>query len=310
MNSGEHRSYCFGSLVLDLRRGALVAADGTDMPLRAKSFALLRLLVENAGSLVARETVMETLWPNIYVTDDNITQCIVDIRRALGTEQRQMLRTINRRGYLFLASVTPHRSLRPPEDDRVDESRTPEGERLLPAPTVRAADRPSIAVLAFANLSGDPRREYFSDGVADDLITELARDRSLFVVARTSSFSYKGRLVDVKRIARELDVRYVIDGSVRRDRGRLRVTARLVDAETGGHLWAERFDRDLSNFFAVQDRIISAMVAAIDSAIGKVERMRAGKRTAEGLDAWQAWQAWQRVAQGGWEAAEAAFRHR
>ena len=144
-----------------------------------------------------------------------------------------------------------------------------------------APDRPSIAVLAFANLSGDPQQEYFSDGVADDLITELARNRSLFVVAQTSSFSYKGRLVDVKKMARELGVRYVVDGSVRRDCDRLRVTARLIDAQTGGHLWAERFDRDLSDFFAIQDQIISAMVAAIDPAIGRFERLRNRHKTWE-----------------------------
>ena len=104
--------------------------------------------------------------------------------------------------------------------------------------------KPSIAVLAFTNMSGDPEQEYFSDGIADDIITELSRSRSLFVIARNSSFTYKGRAVDVKQVARELGVRYVVEGGVRRSGGRVRVTAQLVDAETGNHIWAERYDRD------------------------------------------------------------------
>ena len=116
-------------------------------------------------------------------------------------------------------------------------------------------DKPSIAVLAFTNMSGDPEQEYFSDGIADDIITELSRSRSLFVIARNSSFTYKGRAVDVKQVARELGVRYVVEGSVRRSGSRIRVTAQLIDAETGNHIWAERYDRALEDVFAVQDEI-------------------------------------------------------
>ena len=118
-------------------------------------------------------------------------------------------------------------------------------------------DKPSIAVLAFTNMSGDPEQEYFSDGIADDIITELSRSRSLFVIARNSSFTYKGRAVDIKQVARELGVRYVLEGSVRRSGGRVRVVAQLIDAETGNHIWAERYDRALEDVFAVQDEITS-----------------------------------------------------
>ena len=123
------------------------------------------------------------------------------------------------------------------------------------APALPLPDKPSIAVLAFANMSGDPEQEYFSDGIAEDIITLLSRSRSLFVIARNSSFTYKGRAVDVKQIARELGVRYVLEGSVRRGGNRVRVSAQLIDAETGNHIWAERYDRDFADVFAVQDEI-------------------------------------------------------
>ena len=128
-------------------------------------------------------------------------------------------------------------------------------------------DKPSIAVLAFTNMSGDPDQEYFSDGIAEDIITELSRSRSLFVIARNSSFTYKGHAVDVKQVARELGVRYVVEGSVRRSGGRVRVTAQLIDAETGNHIWAERYDRDIEEVFAVQDEITTAVANAIIPAI-------------------------------------------
>jgi adenylate cyclase len=150
--------------------------------------------------------------------------------------------------------------------------------------------KPSIAVLAFTNMSGDQEQEYFSDGVADDIITELSRGRSLFVIARNSSFTYKGRAVDVKQVARELGVRYVVDGGVRRSGGRVRVTAQLVDAETGNHIWAERYDRDVSEVFAVQDEITAAIVAAVLPAVSDVEQRRALRRPPESLGAWEAYQ--------------------
>ncbi len=123
--------------------------------------------------------------------------------------------------------------------------------------------KPSIAVLAFANMSGDLEQEYFSDGIADDIITELSRSRLLFVIARNSSFSYKGRAVDVRQVARELGVRYVLEGSVRRGGERVRVSAQLIDADAGIHVWAERYDRKLTDVFAVQDEITDAVTIAI-----------------------------------------------
>ncbi len=150
--------------------------------------------------------------------------------------------------------------------------------------------KPSIAVLAFTNMSGDPEQEYFSDGIADDIITELSRSHSLFVIARNSSFTYRGLSIDIKQVARELGVRYVLEGSVRRSGAQVRVGARLVDAETGNHIWAERYDRALQDVFAVQDEITAAVVAAIHPAVADAEQRRALRRPPESLGAWQGYQ--------------------
>ena len=150
--------------------------------------------------------------------------------------------------------------------------------------------KPSIAVLAFANMSGDPEQEYFSDGIADDIITELSRSRSLFVIARNSSFAYRGQSIDVRQIARELGVRYVLEGSVRRSVGRVRVTAQLIEAESGNHIWAERYDRDISEVFAVQDEIAAAVASAIIPAVSDLEQQRALRKPPESLGAWEAYQ--------------------
>ena len=156
--------------------------------------------------------------------------------------------------------------------------------------TLPLPGRPSIAVLAFTNMSGDPEQEYFSDGIADDIITELSRNRALFVIARNSSFSYKGSAIDVKQVGHELGVRYVLEGSVRRGGQRIRVTAQLIDAETGNHVWAERYDRDLADVFAVQDEITLAVTRAIGPAVSQAERRRALRKPPESLGAWEAYQ--------------------
>jgi adenylate cyclase len=149
--------------------------------------------------------------------------------------------------------------------------------------------KPSIAVLAFTNMSGDSDQEYFSDGIADDINTELSRSHSLFVIARSSSFTYKGRAVDVKQVARELGVRYVVEGSVRRSGSRIRVTAQLIDGETANHIWAERYDRALDDVFAIQDEITDAVITAILPAVTDAEQRRARRKHPESLDAWEAY---------------------
>ena len=183
---------------------------------------------------------------------------------------------MHRRGYRFVGKLAEARP------------------RLPSTPTLRALplpDRPSIAVLPFANMSEDPDQEHFADGISEDLITDLSRIRWLFVIARNSTFVYKNRAVDVKQVARELGVRYVLEGSVRRAGNRIRISAQLVDAITGGHHWAERYDRELGDIFAVQDEITRNVVAAIEPRLLAAEGVRALSRSPDDLGAWEWWHA-------------------
>ncbi len=167
---------------------------------------------------------------------------------------------------------------------------TPKATPSVGAPLLALPDKPSIAVLPFANMSNDPEQEFFADGIAEDIITALSRYPSLFVIARNSCFTYKGRAVDVKQVGRELGVRYVLEGSLRKAGNRIRVTAQLVEAETGNHVWAERYDRDLADIFAVQDEITEAVTIAIAPAIAEAEQQRAMRKPPGSLDAWAAYQ--------------------
>jgi adenylate cyclase len=151
-------------------------------------------------------------------------------------------------------------------------------------------DKPSIAVLPFQNMSGDPEQEYFADGVVEDIITALSRFRSLFVIARNSSFTYKGKAVDVRQAGRELGVRYVLEGSIRKASNRMRITAQLIDATSGAHVWADRYDRDLSDIFAVQDEITASVAAIIEPALADAEQQRVLRKPPDSLDAWEAYQ--------------------
>jgi len=154
-------------------------------------------------------------------------------------------------------------------------------------PALALPDKPSIAVLPFQNMSADPEQEYFADGMVEDIITELSRIRWLFVIARNSTFTYKGHAVAVKQVARELGVRYVLEGSVRKGGERVRVTAQMIDATSGAHIWAERYDRDLSDIFAVQDEITASVAGVIEPALAEAEQQRVLRKPPERLDAWK-----------------------
>jgi adenylate cyclase len=157
-------------------------------------------------------------------------------------------------------------------------------------PALALPDKPSVAVLPFQNMSGDPEQEYFADGMVEEIITALSRIRWLFVIARNSSFTYKGRTVDIKQVGRELGVRYVLEGSVRKGGNRVRITAQLIDAITGTHVWADRYDRDLSDIFAVQDEITASVAGAIEPALAEAEQQRVLRKPPKSLDAWEAYQ--------------------
>jgi adenylate cyclase len=167
---------------------------------------------------------------------------------------------------------------------------TPKKTAIEAAQPLALPDKPSIAVLPFQNMSGDPEQEYFADGMVEDIITALSRFRSLFVIARNSSFIYKGKAVDVKQTGRELGVRYVLEGSVRRGGNRMRITAQLIDATSGAHVWADRYDRDLSDVFAVQDEITASVAAIIEPALADAEQQRVLRKSPDSLDAWEAYQ--------------------
>jgi adenylate cyclase len=229
------------------------------------------------GLILAATGVAPEHWFAELVHEAHLPADILHLWSA-GIDPRLVLMVL---GVTMIAGDIVWRRVRP----RTLPTAPPPDTGALPLP-----DRPSIAVLAFDNLSGDPEQEYFSDGVADDIITELSRNRSLFVIARNSGFTYKGHAVDVKRVGRELGVRYVVEGSVRRDGTRIRIAAQLIDAETGNHIWAERYDRDLADLFTVQDEITRAMVVAIDPAISHAERERAMRKSPDTLSAWEAWQ--------------------
>jgi TolB-like protein len=275
MRSEIPSTYQFDRFVLDLDRGVLLA-DGAECALRPKSFAFLRHLLENAGRLVDRDEIMHVIWPGVFVTDDSIAQCVRDIRRALGDSEQRLLRTMTRRGYLLTAEVA-HNS-KPPS------GRPPAvTEPLHPvASQAPVPNKPSIAVLPFQNMSGDPEQEYFVDGMVEEITTALSRIRWLFVVARNSTFTYKGQAVDVRQVGRELGVRYVLEGSVRKASGRVRITAQLVEAETGAHLWGDRFDGSLEDVFELQDQVASSVAGVIEPALHAAEIARsAGRPTAD-----------------------------
>ena len=273
MDTGtDVKVYHFDGFVLDLTRGLLLAAGGQPVQLRHKSFELLRLFVTNAGRLLDRDSINQAIWSDVIVNDDSITQCVRDIRRALGDEAQVIVRTVPRRGYIFTAKAIAGQS-------------PPEGQPTPPLP-----DRPSIAVLPFQNMSGDREQEYFADGIVEDIITALSRTRWLFVIARNSSFVFKDRAVDVKQVGRDLGVRYVLEGSVRKAANRVRVTAQLVNAAAGAHVWAERYDRDLSDIFAVQDEITASVAGVIEPALAEAEQQRVLRKLPERLDAWEACQ--------------------
>jgi TolB-like protein len=276
MEADQKAIYRFDRFTLDLVRGMLFADDGAELSLRPKSFALLHHFVTNSGRLVDRDEMMEAVWPGVFVTDDSIAQCITEIRRALGGDGQRLLRTIPRRGYRLAVSVSTA--------DSADVTEAPE---LAPLSSAAPADPPMIAVLPFQNMSGDPDQEYFADGMVEEIITALSRIRWLFVIARNSSFIYKGQAVDIKQVGRELGVRYVLEGSVRRSVDQVRVTAQLIDASNGAHLWAEHFDGPLEDVFELQDKIASSVAGVIEPALQVAETIRSADRPKRDLAAYE-----------------------
>jgi adenylate cyclase len=270
----------FEGFTLDLDRLCLLGPDG-QAKLRRKSFEVLRYLVEHAGRVATKEELIAAVWPDVTVGDESLTQCISEVRRALGDKGPWIIKTIATRGYLIDVPISESGIAGVREKQRAAAVTTPPKEPVLALP-----DRPSIAVLPFINMSGDPEQEYFADGMVDDLLMALSRVRWLFVIARQSSFIYKIRTVDVQQIGRELGVRYVVEGSVRKAGNRVRITTQLIETATGAHIWADRYEGDLRDIFALQDAITERIVAAVEMNVQAAEMKRARAKPTDSLTAY------------------------
>ena len=273
--------FTFDNQTLDTERRELLR-DGTAIPVQPQVFDLLVYLVQNRERVVSKEDLIGLVWAGRTVSGSTFTSRVNAARTAIGDSGRdqKLIRTISRKGLRFVGTVQePANSNRPA-------GRLPEKSLERPPSGLPLPDRPAIAVLPFNNMSGEREQEYFSDGISEDIITALSKLRWLFVIARNSSFTYKGKSVHMKQVAEELGVRYLLEGSVRKSGDRVRITAQLNDVATGSHIWAERYDRDLADVFAVQDQITEAIVAAIEPQIYAAENFRARSKPPNSLDAW------------------------
>ena len=226
--SGKGNEITFGPFRLDIER-RLLSRDGAPVPLRSRGSDILCVLAASPGMLVTKENLMDQVWPGLNVGENTIQVHVSALRKALGEDigGQRFIVTVPGRGYRFIAG--------PPSESHSAEPHAGLGLAL--------PDKPSIAVLPFQNMSGDREQEYFADGIAEDIITALSRMQWLFVIARNSTFTYKGRSVDIKQVGRDLGVRYVLEGSVRKAGNRVRITGQLIDASTGVHLWADTLRR-------------------------------------------------------------------
>ncbi|HET7883842.1 MAG TPA: winged helix-turn-helix domain-containing tetratricopeptide repeat protein [Acetobacteraceae bacterium] len=262
----------FGRFQLDLARPEL-RRDGQPVPLHRRALGILCVLAEAKGEIVRKDDLIARLWPGRIVEEGNLHVHVSALRKSLDEhgEGHSFVVTVPGRGYR-LAHLASLRSGQPTEGS-------------LP-PQLPLPDKPSIAVLPFQNMSGDPEQEYFADGMVEQIITALSRIRWLFVIARNSSFTYKGRAVDVKQFGRELGVRYVVEGSVRKGGNRVRIAAQLIEAESGAHIWADHFDSSLEDVLDLQDRVAMSVAGVIEPALRAAEVRRAVERPRPDLTAY------------------------
>jgi TolB-like protein len=256
----------FGPFRLDLAGRALYRG-GVPVRLGDRALDVLCVLAEAKGAVVSKDELMARVWPGLIVEENNLQVHISALRKLLDAENSGFggIVTLPRRGYC-LSGFADAAGRRP--------------DAPLPSP-----ERPTIALLPFENMTGDPTQEYFVDGMAEEIITALSRIGWLSVIARNSSSTYKGRVVDVKQVGRDLGVRYVLEGSVRRAGERVRITTQLIDPETGAQLWADRFDGVWDNIFELQDQVSARVAAAIEPRVQLVEIQRGAHKPTEKLDA-------------------------
>jgi adenylate cyclase len=266
--------YRFADAELDTERYEL-QCQGAPRPVEPQVFDLLRYLLENRDRTVTKDELYEAIWQGRSVSESALSSRIKAARQAVndsGNDQK-IIRTLHGRGFRFVAPV------------EVDDGDRRDGRHEHDQPV--GGTSAAVAVLPFVNMSGDPEQEYFSDGITEDLIADLSKISGLFVPARNSMFTYKGAAVKPQRLCEELGVRYVLEGSVRKAGGRVRIVAQLIDGETGGHLWADRYDRDLTDVFAVQDEITNRIVESLRIRLLPSERKAIEKVPTENLEAYQ-----------------------
>ena len=302
--------YRFESFVFDPDAAGLLGS-GQPVALEPQVFRLLKYLIENRGRVVSKDELIDEIWEGRAISDAALNTRIRAVRRALGDDraQQKFLRTYPKRGFQFVAETdclessievdAPVTASHAPTLRRarvwagaaililvlgglgtawwLNESGVLQGSLPLPA-------KPSIAVLPFDNLSGDPDQEYFADAFTEDLITDLSRIRDAFVIARRTSFTFKGKAVDVKKVAAALGVRYVLEGSVRRSGDQVRINAQLIDGQTGSHVWSERYDRVLTDVFSVQSDVTGRIASVLKAELRVADSQRQGPLSS--LEAW------------------------
>jgi TolB-like protein len=261
------KEYAFDTDCRELHRGADVVS------IAPQVFDLLEYLIRNRERVVTKDDLISAVWNGRIVSDAALTTRLNAARTALGDsgQEQRLIKTLPRKGFRFVGQVQ--------EAQRPAGATAADNPIELPRPALTLPDKPSIAVLPFQNMSGDPDQDYFADGMVDEITTALSRFDFLFVIARNSSFTYKGKAVEIKQVGRELGVRYVLEGSVRKAAGKVRIIGQLIDAVTGMHLWADQFEGDLSDIFALQDRITERVVSAIAPKMLQVEVDLALRRT-------------------------------
>jgi TolB-like protein len=264
----------FHDCLLNVERRELRRAEAA-VAIEPQVFDLLVYLIQNRGRVVSKDELLESVWRGRIVSDSALANRINAARSAVGDngDDQRLIRTFPRKGFRFVGTIAG--------------DGTASGPGLTETVPPPLPEQPSLVVLPFTDMSPDRNEGHFADGLTEDLITELARIRWLFVIARNSAFAYKGRAVDVKQISRELGVRYVLEGSVRRSGKRMRINAQLVDATSGVHQWAERYDRKAGEIFAVQDEITSSVAAAVEPNLLAAEGTRAAVLSEADLGAWQ-----------------------